>query len=611
MKSKSLLVLFSFGSVVWTAPVLGGTPPTAIIKVVPVPAKVGSYPGGTTIVGNELFAPSGGFRAWFEVKLSNWDPNGDGSPALLVYQIKIDSSGYADADAPGDQPDLAPPGIPCTNDAAGDTLCRAAFGEAWAKCHSGTCKAGYNTASGTDRPADNWCAPGGCVPSDVDVSTYSYRYYAVYSAPLIRSDGGIEYYGGTLVLDIPAGAIGTYTVNLMQPETFMADTSEPPNEIPTASATGFKVTIGGSGACCYSSSGNTACAVNYSYNCVRAGDVYAGYGTSCRTATCLASPRGACCIVYAIVGHSDCIVTDGGQVACDRFCGFGDRCTYLGNGTSCDETPGPSDNCPTCGDNQVNGPGEQCDGTSSTACSGLCRADCTCPPSGGACSPDADGDGIQDGVDSSPNVSTNDYSDSSTTPDTVGAFTNRGNQVLCASDATSPYGVNVGSLSGGSTAASADLQCVVTGGSTIRVASVTAGTCVTLTCKPGPVAEVVNPCPPGSAANAAMAEDEYPAVAAVGDVTVELLDDGVVIATLTLPEGDSVTYNPETLEVDAPSSNSGTLILLTADGERPLSPGQTIVLGSTPLPAVAQWGMVILTLSLLGGLGARFRRRVR
>ena len=84
---------------------------------------------------------------------------------------------------------------------------------------------------------------------------------------------------------------------------------------------------------------------------------------------------------------------------------------------------------------------------------------------------------------------------------------------------------------------------------------------------------------------------------------------GVVIATLTLPLGDSITYNPETLEVDAPSSNSGTLTLTTAGGERPLPPGETIVLRSTPLPAVSQWGVVILTLSLLTGIGVKFRRR--
>ena len=73
---------------------VAGTPPTAVLKVVPVAAKVGSYPGGTTIVGNELTAFTGGFRAWFEFKLSDWDPNGDNVPPLLIWQFRIDNNGF-------------------------------------------------------------------------------------------------------------------------------------------------------------------------------------------------------------------------------------------------------------------------------------------------------------------------------------------------------------------------------------------------------------------------------------------------------------------------------------------------------------------------------------
>lgn len=36
--------------------------------------------------------------------------------------------------------------------------------------------------------------------------------------------------------------------------------------------------------------------------------------------------------------------------------------------------------CPICGDNVVNQPDEECDGTDDSACPGQCRADCTCPP---------------------------------------------------------------------------------------------------------------------------------------------------------------------------------------------------------------------------------------
>jgi len=89
---------------------------------------------------------------------------------------------------------------------------------------------------------------------------------------------------------------------------------------------------------------------------------------------------------------------------------------------------------------------------------------------------------------------------------------------------------------------------------------------------------------------------------------VDLLAGGVVIATLVLPEGNSITYNSQTLEVNAPPSNNDTLTLITARGERPLAPGETIVLGSTPLPAVSEWGVVILTRSLLSEIGVKFGR---
>src|SRR3990172_7908971 len=87
------------GSPVLLQSVVAGTPPTAVMKVVPVAAKVGSYPGGTTIVGNELTAFTGGFRAWFEFKLSDWDPNGDNVPPLHLWQFKIDASSYEGVNA--------------------------------------------------------------------------------------------------------------------------------------------------------------------------------------------------------------------------------------------------------------------------------------------------------------------------------------------------------------------------------------------------------------------------------------------------------------------------------------------------------------------------------
>ena len=98
--------------------VAGGPAPTAILAVTPVPAKVRSYRPGTTIVGNELRAPVGGFRAWFDVQLSNWDPDGDDLPSLKLYQVKVDCTGYMSGK--GAPLDVA--FVWCTDDAAGNAL---------------------------------------------------------------------------------------------------------------------------------------------------------------------------------------------------------------------------------------------------------------------------------------------------------------------------------------------------------------------------------------------------------------------------------------------------------------------------------------------------------
>jgi hypothetical protein len=219
--------------------VVAGTPPTAVMKVVPATAKVGSYPAGTTIVSNELTAITGGFRAWFEFKLSDWDPNGDNVPPLYIWQFQIDSSGYEGVNADPSNPgvDLAPPVITCANDAA----CVTAFGEAWARCEGGTCAPLYVDTAGTGR-ADSWCANQGCLAGDCVTTNVSYRCFAIGSSSG-RPDAGIEYYGATVLLDIPAGALGKYTVNLLTDATFLADTSVPPIDIPTLAETGFVVNI--------------------------------------------------------------------------------------------------------------------------------------------------------------------------------------------------------------------------------------------------------------------------------------------------------------------------------------------------------------------------------
>lgn len=255
--------------------VVAGSPPSATISIVPVPAKVGSYPVGTTIVGNELRLHAGGIRAWFEIRLFGWDTDHDNIPSLGGFQAAIDAGGYlgANADPPNSGVDLAPPVIACPG--GNPAPCTSAFGESWAKCRNSVCMAGNVDRAGTGRP-DSWCAPsgGGCAGGDVDTSFLSYRWFLASDSTTghpdqpLTCEGGTRsgqgcstgaqcsgggtctgpglafYYAGSLVLDVPSGAEGKYTVNLNTDETFLFDSASPPNDIPTLLETGFVVNIG-------------------------------------------------------------------------------------------------------------------------------------------------------------------------------------------------------------------------------------------------------------------------------------------------------------------------------------------------------------------------------
>jgi hypothetical protein len=244
--------------------VVAGVEPSVVLQINPVqpPAAaspVNSYPAGVVIVDNTMSANAGGFRAWLNAQISDWDPNGDGSPKAQAYQIVIDPTGYQDSDAPGDQDDIVPAGwsginaadgIPC----ADATICRTTFGEPFARCggNAGFCDPGYlDGGTGTGR-ADAWCrAPEACAASGVAIGSPAFNFFAVSNEAVGTLDGGIVYHAGTLVLDIPAGAKGTYTINLNPDATFAArPTPEGPVDIVSTSERGFVINIR-TGQCCF------------------------------------------------------------------------------------------------------------------------------------------------------------------------------------------------------------------------------------------------------------------------------------------------------------------------------------------------------------------------
>jgi len=262
--------------------VVAGIGPTTILAVTPVnpPTELPAYPAGVIINGQELTIDrniTDGLRAWFNVQISDWDPNGDG-PNLAAYQVKVDCAGYyhsdcldLNSDTGNDGLDLVPAVVACPGD--DPTPCMDAFGESWAPCNglgNGMCDPGYLDL-GANRP-DSWCTPGGggCNTGGVAIGTCNYSYFAVSNAVPGHRDqpgtcaGGTRpgqgcntatqcpggactgpkldtYYGGTLVLDLPAGAKGKYTIALNADETFVVSPGSPPVRIETLQENGFVV----------------------------------------------------------------------------------------------------------------------------------------------------------------------------------------------------------------------------------------------------------------------------------------------------------------------------------------------------------------------------------
>ncbi len=228
---------------------------------------------------------------------------------------------------------------------------------------------------------------------------------------------------------------------------------------------------------------------------------------------------------------------------------------------------------------------------------------------GGGCPGDTDGDFIEDSLE----APFGRFEDDSTTPPTTGEIVTPGDQDVCITNAPGTDGVfaeSLGTIGGGTSAARFNVICSAGTASDFQPGSVTAGNCITMTCRTlisGKVeAEVRNSCTSAESGGTAAAE-----FAAPSDIEVDILSDGVVVGTVVLPEPETLLYSQSTLEVTAPLSNSTTLIVVTASGdELAIAPGETLVLPPPlTIPAVSEWGIVILSLLLLTGVTLQLRWR--
>ncbi len=175
----------------------------AEIALVPVSAS-----GIHVISGNEITLTGGGQRVFLEILVSGWAP----SP-LKAWQAAIDSSGYST----GVTGTLGPATEPCTTDAD----CQAAFGPR-ATCTYGAsdqCTPGF-----IDDTRADYIFFGTSELSAVDLYTLNFRYGSTLISPASINDPGFTTYAATLVLDVPVGAIGTFTIDFVPlPDTALYD----------------------------------------------------------------------------------------------------------------------------------------------------------------------------------------------------------------------------------------------------------------------------------------------------------------------------------------------------------------------------------------------------
>lgn len=213
--------------------------PAAIFEWVPVdPAGAFNAQTGHWEV---ILPDGGGVTVTLELRLSGWDADMNGDPMLGAFQAMMDESGLLGMNAQPRRPgvDLLPLGWP-------DAPEFGAF-QATEVCFGGTldgqpCSAAgggpfYTPAECLDAEGQPFCAPNidfvlfGLDPiasvSTPSLNGYSWGAAIGVNAAEGKADTGDTYYGGTLILDVPADAASAYTIgfNTNPNLTFMNDDS--------------------------------------------------------------------------------------------------------------------------------------------------------------------------------------------------------------------------------------------------------------------------------------------------------------------------------------------------------------------------------------------------
>ena len=181
--------------------------------------------GTHNIVGQEIILTGAGQEVTLDLEMSGWDPEQDGNPLLAAFQVTVDSSGYTTGIGTAlnplgwpDSPQLGafqilmrcsvnfmvdPSGAPCVDQA---------------DCPGEACIENFGFVFQGMQP----------LPA-ISTASIDYQFAAVAQSGGRADDGG-NWYGATLILEVPLGAVGTYTIGFLSDPnfTFMRDVAAGP-----------------------------------------------------------------------------------------------------------------------------------------------------------------------------------------------------------------------------------------------------------------------------------------------------------------------------------------------------------------------------------------------
>jgi hypothetical protein len=179
--------------------------------------------GAHTIVGTEIRLEGGGQRVFLEIKIKGFAPH-----LLTLYQAGLNSGGFSS----GTAGILGSAVQPCPSmDAAGNAFCQTAFGDTGL----GGSSCVYNESSPYDflhckpvwinQSRMDWVFYGRITIAAVRDAWLDYSWGALDFSGQGVSDEGATYYAGGLAIDVPANAVGTFTIGFIRAEndTLMLD----------------------------------------------------------------------------------------------------------------------------------------------------------------------------------------------------------------------------------------------------------------------------------------------------------------------------------------------------------------------------------------------------